>query len=202
MKYYVKLSQISGDEHLLKSVCDQQDFSISDYNGETVLTSPRFNALESHGEVRRMAHDLCRITKQIAKSNSNLDMRFELGDIIYEETPDGRRKHVAVLVEAHLVTPAGFVTASIQVGTDVSDEERQHMVEEEKRREFARRVERASTLVSAAVRNKDVLTVLEMLDGELDPMDMYKIYEIIEDDMGGEIKHLMGDKQLGGLVDL
>jgi len=136
----------------------------------TFLVSDQFEVLEDPRAIRKLVDSLQDRMIRLSEAEPDLDMRFQ-HDSIHEITADNVE---CVHIVAGITGEAALGVAghAIVVNDTKSDDDRAE-------REFRRKVARASRILES---DDDVLRVLELLKGG--PVDTYKAWEIIRDDLG------------------
>lgn len=168
-KWKVHITKIAGNRELLEGVFDEVGFSL---DGD-FLVSDKFEALDEPVEITKLLDSLRDRINRLSEADPDLDMRFQSGSI-HQETADGvtARHSVTVAVGVGAITAAGQAVVVANGPKTGSEAERAEQ-------ELRRKVARASKILEA---DDEVLRALELLKGG--PVDTYKAWEIIRDDLG------------------
>lgn len=183
-RWRVTISNVTGDRSLLESTLAAAGF---DLDGD-MLSGEKFEKHDTPNAVRDVADDIARKIRELARLIPDFDMGFDAGPV--HEYDDDGTEHVHDIARIRGATTLGLAgtVATLSDGSKTPEEQAKI-----KRQEVA---DRAATLIRAVIADNDVLAVLKLLDGEADSTAIYKVYEIIGDDLKRKIYMLASKDEL------
>jgi len=197
MRWRVEVSDLNGDHRLLRDVLRELSITLLEEEDRRSLVSDEFEVLDTPGEVHELASRVQSIIEEATKGDPAIQLSFKIGSVIEETRDGGRRKHAFLTVAAGHFRMTGHV-ANLEVGTlaEVSEDERRHLEEEQREREYQQLRHKALSRIVSAFRDERALQVQRLLQGELTPHTMGHIADLIQDDIGSAMRDLVPDKQL------
>lgn len=173
-RWRIEVTKVTGDSALLASVLKENGFELN----SGLLLSDQFEMLSDASEVYATGSALCQEINRISDMHPDINMTFRLGSV-QELTKGGvKRVHMAAGVAgAAALAVSGRAVLS---NASVTDEERAEM-------ERQKRIERASVILRAVRTDKDVLIVMQLLNGEPTPTELGHVVDIIRDNMNGDM---------------
>jgi hypothetical protein len=196
MRWRVAISDFPNDPRLLRELLAPLAISLVAENDEHFLVGEPFELEQSAEAVHNIAIHLETVALEVKRGDSAARCSFKTGSVFERASGDSWRKHAFVTLQAGalaIATAVGVVT----VGTSsaLSEEERRRLEQERKELEFRDLSQRTIPRFVSAVRYPNALQVQQLLHGDLDPLTLGHIGEIIENDLGGAIKQLVSKRQ-------
>jgi hypothetical protein len=184
MRWRVAVKSIEGHERLLRDVLQRFDVAIVEEQGERRIVSPMFDAEKTPQDVRKLAQRICGSIDKATSDQAQIRLKVDLGNV-YELKPDGSLgEHVFVDVDLASLTITGhaaFMGVTEAVG--LSDEDRQRIATEKQEREYQDGLRVALSRCLSLYRDNRALRIQQLLQGELDTLDMWHIFEILKPDI-------------------
>jgi hypothetical protein len=196
MRWRVAISGLPDNVRLLSEIVDPLGISLVEVEGENFLVGDLFEAEESHSAVHNLALRLELIASEIERDDPAARCGFKSGPI-FEYLADGSwRKHAFVTLAAHASARA-TASATLTVGSSpaLSEDERARLEQQRQEQEFQALCQRTIPRFVAAFHSERVRQVQQLLRGELDPLTLGHIAELIEDDLGGATRDLVSERQ-------
>ncbi|MFT3758851.1 hypothetical protein [Thauera sp.] len=196
MKWKVELRNISGDRRLLADVLSKLSITLIGDNQDTYFTGTVLDRLETPSDVRKYASRLQLIVHHASTYEPRINLGFKIGCIM-ETMPCGPDKQHYFLKIRDAVHTQYVTRAALTVTPDesISVEERQLMKEQCAEREYQeRRLIAANRIVSAAIDNR-AYTAQRLLAGDLLPLSLGHIADLIKDDLGSRITDLASNNE-------
>lgn len=187
MRWRIAVTTIEGDERLLRDILAEFHISIMEDGAARYLVSERFDVHDTPQGAREDAEGIRAVLDRVSSEEPDSKATFTVGNV-FEKKADGFwREHLFtdIGLASLAITAKVGVMGTISVTTSASDEDRKRIEEENKEREYQRRRRVAVSRVVSAYRDERCLQVQRLLRGELTPLALGHIYEIIESDVGG-----------------
>ena len=183
-RWHVTINDVTGDRSLLESTLAAAGFEL---DGD-VLSGPVFESFDTPDAVRDVADDIARKIRELARLVPHFNMGFFAGPV--HQYDDDGTEHVYNIAHMRGATSLGLAgqVATVSDGS-MTPEERAEIMRREK-------ADHVSTLIRAVLADNNVLTVLKLLNGEPDSTAIYKVYEIINDDLKRRIYMLASKDEL------
>jgi len=169
MKWEIQLTGDSADLKMLSQSFNQPDLSVSEESGQFVLRSTQVDLLDTADAVRNKARDLVTAMSGVARLLRGACQPIEVGAVA--QFRDDGTKHRFISP-----SPATFrlrgMPASLIVKRTVGTVETHHPVDP------------GPNWVKAALQDEVVARALRIRNaGDLEWVDIYKLYEVIESDI-------------------
>lgn len=194
MTWFVEISSIAGNEHVVKAVLEQVGYKFVDcgdaHPAKSLFCHPRYEAFEAaaqvHEDAKRLSRDLRRFSELVG---TELGITF---GSVQSRHPDGR-------VDRHIVAEAGAYsisasnasmsgTATVSRTPGVSEEEYRRLTTEAAERADARKRNAVIRRAVAALQDPRVLDVMELMKVEEPlPMQLGHIVELVQDACSGKM---------------
>jgi hypothetical protein len=186
MRWRIFVTTIEGDERLLRDILAEFKISIIEDGAARYLVSERFDVHETPQGARKDAQDVRAVIDQVSSEEPDSKATFTVGNVFEKKADGSWGEHLFIdIAPASLaITCQLGIMATISVTASASDEDRRRIEEENKEREYQRRRRVAVSRVLSAYRDERALQVQRLLRGELTPLALGHIYEIIESDVG------------------
>jgi hypothetical protein len=197
MRWLVQLTDIVG-KRLIRDLLQDMSMTLVDENDESFIVSEIFEELDAAADVREIAARARSIIEETADSDSEIECGFKLGSV-FEQTQDGTRKQhafataMAVMHGRATLHAVGHTSAPTRA---LSAKELQRIEEEQREREYQRVRTRAALQIVAAFKDDGARRVQRLLRGELTPQTMGHVADLIQDDLGADIKAWVSGNQL------
>jgi hypothetical protein len=169
MTWFVEISSIAGDEHIVKAVLEGAGYEFVDcddaHSAKSLLCHPKYEAFEKAAQVHEDAKQLSIILRHCSEIEE-YELGIEFGSIEFRH-PDGRiDRHIIAeagtfSISASNVTMSG--TATVTRTPDISEEEYRRLTAEAAERDAEQRRNAIIRRVSAAVQDPMVLEVMELM---------------------------------------
>jgi len=198
MRWKIAVKSIEGDERLLRDVLDQFEVSMIEEEGGRFVVGEPFEVSDTPQEARKAVQAICAVIDKVGSDDPDIKATFAVGNV-FEKKGDGSwGEHLFVDIERASLAITGRlgVRASVTVTAHVSEEDRRRLEEEKKESEYQRRRRVAISRVVSAYRDARALQVQRLMRGELTPLAMGHIFEIIESDIGAGIADFASRNQL------
>jgi hypothetical protein len=208
MKWKVEVVGVGGNDRLLRDVLRELALEIVGAPPERFLAGAAFAACQSVQDVLDVALRVQAAVDEARMHDAELERELTLSvGCVWEQRDDGSwSQHLrAILGEAILCLDGATVQAAASVWPPsiVSDEERKRLEEEPRRLEEDRREQAYQKLrrkgvsrVVSAFHDRSALQVQKFLAGQLTPLNMGHIADLIESDMGGAMRELASARQM------
>jgi hypothetical protein len=198
MRWLVKITDARGNDRLLRDVLSSLSVRILEEPPARFLVSDKFDLLDTPGEIHTFASRIASLLSEARKTESHIDAAFVVGNV-FENLPNGSRTEhkFAPLLGQQITAQTGVLLAKGSVASvALSEAERKRLEEEQREREYQQLRRKAISLVVSAVQDDRALQVQRFLTGELTPLTMGHVADLIQDDIGGAMKDLLPGNQL------
>ena len=198
MKWEVIVNKYTGDYRLLSDVLAPWQLNLLKTEDAFVLRSEKFEACTSNGEVWKIAQHAAKSLNTLSDLNEDIDLKLELGGVV-EYGADGSKKihaHIEIKGAASLTFAGHPAIVTVSPPSDMSDEEREEWERKQAEKRYQQLFAKTIIRVIPALDDDNVLTVMKMLNSELNPTAMGNIVSLIQDDMNGDLSGLVSKPQL------
>jgi hypothetical protein len=198
MRWRVEVKDTAANIRLLRDVFGALSFSLIEEGNERYLISEKFEGLNTANDVYALAVRISAIIEEVCKNNAELvELRHKIGDVL-ELDRRGPRKYAfaALSATAHATVTLDAVVLRGKAVAGMSDEEKKQLEKEQREREYEKLRRKAVSFVVSALRDDRAAQVQRLLKGNLTPQTMGHIADLIQEDMGEEIKSLVPGQQL------
>jgi hypothetical protein len=192
MKWLVELQDFRGDKRLLADVLKELSMAAVDANGGLFLTGRKFEDLDTPSDVYEEASKLQGIVQQVCGHAPPVELGFSIGSVV-EVTPDGskRRHHFLTIHDSvHAQDAAEVALDPVTSARNISEEERERLEADRVEREYEQRRVMAVTRIVSAISDDRAFTAQRLLAGELSPMSLGHVADLIHDDPEGRATDL------------
>jgi hypothetical protein len=190
MKWRVVLTSLGPEPEVTKSLLTQHGYGIADAPSDELparwhLTAAQWETLKSRDEVREAAKFLKQVLSSLRLGGHDTPtIEFR---VVQEKSANG--SWGSSYAYEGIVISTAIGSAVIGTNVLVTPEERERLRIEEKTKKLA-------PFFSAALRDPCVLRVLPLLDEEPTPTLLYHIFEIVKDDMKGNLSALASGNEI------
>ena len=198
MKWEVIVKKYVGDYRLLSDVLACWELELLKNEDDFVLRSEKFEACKSHGEVWKIAQHAAKTLDTLSDLNEDIDIKLELDGVVEYTTDGSKRKHAYVEIKgtASLTFVGHPAVITVSPRSDMSDEEREEWERKRTEERYQKLLDETIVRVIPALDNGNVITVMKMLNSDLNPTAMGNIVNLIQDDMNGNVSDLVSKTQL------
>lgn len=185
MRWWIEIIDIVGDERFLADLLTRLNITLDLQENRTYFTSDQFELLSTNTEVWEVAKQIRDIVSEVSNGFPDARMSFQLGDY-YEQREDGSRCTYEVAYSGSVSPGRSCVDAGTTTDTpihEITEEERARLEAERLEREHQEKLALVSSRVVSAFRDERALKVYRLLQQDLTPLRMYKIYELIKKDL-------------------
>jgi len=194
MRWFVEITDVEGNDRLLREILGELSITVVEEQAGRFLVSESFEVLATPGEV----HDLAmRVRSILEEADLQIQLKFKLGSVFEEAGGDARRKHAFLTISpAHFRIIGSTMSVKLESSVPLSEDQRKRLEEEQREREYQQLRRKALSRVLSAFRDDRALQVQRLLRGELTPQTMGHIADLIQDDIGREMRDLISGTQL------
>lgn len=196
MRWLVEVRDIVADERLFTDLLSRLNLTLHQEDSKTYLTGDEFERLSTSAEVWEQAKRLRDVVTEVNNGIPGANISFKLGDI-QEQREDGSQGTYVLLTPTSIVstTAVGVCGVTVIPMREITEEERVRLEAERKEHEYQEKFDLISSRVVSAYQDKRARKVQHFLEQDLTAGSMYKIYELIRDDLGEKLNSLASDKQ-------
>jgi hypothetical protein len=202
-RWKVEITSTTSNERLLRDVLDELSVEVISLNGQCVLASSRFESCSTAGEVDAIASELKSLVDEVGKHDAQLasQLRVDIGSVL-ERRSDGTwaRHHVLKAALTGVFAIGGVGTLTVTRSPPLSEDEQRQIEAERLEDEYQQLRRKAVSRIVSASRDERALKVQRLLAGELTPLDMGHIVELIEADPDVKIGEIVSKRQLSRLT--
>lgn len=197
MRWRVEISQRKGDDRLLRDVLEEVSIRLHEEAGELFLTSDRFDAVETAAQVHQLASQVQSILAEVAEDDPDIAMSFQVGAVLEKLLNEALRRCVFLNARgASFSFGTGHAIATIAPGPSLTEADRRKIEEEKKEQAYLNKRRKAVSRFVPAFLNGRALQVQRLLQKELNAQSMGHIADLIQSDMGDEMRDLVSQNQL------
>ncbi|PSB30340.1 hypothetical protein [Stenomitos frigidus] len=187
MRWLVEITDII-DKRFLTDLLSKKPVGLVLEENRTYLISDDFESLATCSEIWMRASEIRDVISEIS-SGVGADLSFKLGNV-YEQKEDGSRSGTVFRSGSPPVLRLSVNGGGWTITPEISEEERLRLEVEQLEREYQNKLTLVSFRVLPALRDERALEVYRYLQQDLNTERMYKIYELIEDDLGRKLHSL------------
>ncbi|MBD2058309.1 hypothetical protein H6F88_20300 [Oculatella sp. FACHB-28] len=193
MRWLVEIRDVVADKRFLSDLLEKLNVTLYVEDNKTYLISKRFELLSTSSEVLRLTKQICTVVSEVSNDFPDARINLKLGDL-YEQREDGSRcQHVF----RSSSTPV--ITLSIQSGRvtpvrGISEEAKAKLRAERLEHEYQVKLALVSHRIISAFHNEHALKVHRLLQQELTPIQMHRIYELMRNELGEKLNDLASKK--------
>ena len=197
MRWFVEITDVEGNDRLLRDILGQLSITVVEEQAGRFLVSESFEALPTPGEVHDLAMRIRSILEETGSADPQIQLKLKIGTVFEEAGGDARRKHAFLTISpAHFRITGSTMSVKFESSVSLSEDQRKRLEEEQREREYQQLRRKALSRVVSAFRDDRALQVQRLLCAELTPQTMGHIADLIQDDIGGEMKDLISGAQL------
>jgi len=198
MKWEVIVKNYVGNYRLLSDVLARWDLELLKNVNDWALRSEKFEVCKTHGEVWKIARHVKETLETLSGLNEDVDFKLGLDGLAEYKNDGSKSKHVYVEVKSAVALAIVGHPAVITVSPrpDMSDEERKAWEKKQAEEKYQKLLDETVVRVIPALDNDNVITVMKMLNSDLNPASMGNIVNLIQDDMNGNVSDLVSKTQL------
>lgn len=185
MRWRIELREVTGGRRLLADVLRELSMALVEVNGALFLTGERLETLETPSDAYEYASKLQEVVRQVCYRAPRIGLGFSLGGVVEASADGGERRHYFLEVHdsVHLHEAAQVELLIATSAENVSDEERQCLDAERAEQEYQRLRRIAVCRIVSAVADDRALTVQRLLSGELTPLSLGHVADLIQDEL-------------------
>lgn len=199
MRWLVEIVDVVADERLFADVLAGLDTFLYQEDNRTYLVSNKFDLLSASSEVWELAGRVRDVVSEVSEIFPDANISFDLSNVVYEQKDDGSRRRTHYVPAGSMfaigLSIAFEVTEAIVLQKDTSEEERARLDAEHKERQYQEKLNRVRYRLLPVFHDERALKVHHLLQQELTPGVMYKIHELIQDDLGEKLNSLASHNQ-------
>lgn len=192
-RWAIEIGDLPGNRRLLMDVLAGLGISSRETDGGLLLESPRFEALSTPEDVRTEVVRLAARMRDVKSCNPDIDCTFSL-KVVIDRSGDKPRKHYYLTIHESLLLQSSM-EVSLAPDQEPTAEERARQEAERRERDYIALRGKALSRVLSAVHDQKALDVQKLLHEELSPVVLGNIVEIIQADLGPDMRELMSRKQ-------
>lgn len=190
MKWAVEVIDTLGDERLLTEVLKALGFDLTkDSQGDVVLTGEELHAADDANKIWNIAKKVSSSICDVVRISGNVQsgIGFTVGSV-YEYSSGGNRRSHAFMEVSNSVTIRSSIQAELTTGpSTLSAEEQKEAESRRKEDEYQRDLHAFISKVVPVHKTERAVDVLTLLNGKLTPFTMGHIFELVNDDMNGNM---------------
>ncbi|MBN1762727.1 MAG: hypothetical protein JW878_06605 [Methanomicrobia archaeon] len=172
MEWYVEITGESFDLEELSKSLNSPELCITQEGNAFILKSTDFNILKDANEVRTRASEILSLINGSARLALEMRKPLEVGSVV-EITDDGKRRLFDLIEFAGCCFGRVSVSTTIVKANGTVQEQESHQADP------------IVDWIAIARYDTNVATVLRLFNKNLDWVNLYRIYEVIESDVGG-----------------
>lgn len=187
MRWQVGISGFKCELELIEQVFERLGYKIVENEEIYYLNSDKFETCSDHNAVWEEANKLKNSIQNLLVLIPIKNIAFNLEHILETQEDGSSQKHCFAAVVMSASTVLTLNGHALTIGTPEEIEKQRIKREEQEKRE---KVRETVKLIATSSKYDQVQLVLDLLKGQLTPLITGHIFDLIEDDIGSDIKLL------------
>jgi len=192
MRWRVEISELHGDDRLLRDELEEVSILLNDETETLFLTSERFEALQTAAQVYELVSRVQSIITEVTRDDPDIAMTFRVGSVLEEVANGEFRKHAFMTIRATSVSLISVNAAlTVERAPLLSNADRERVENEQKEQAYLSKRRKATARFISAFTDERALQVQRLPRNQLTTQSMWHIFELIQEDMGPAMRDLV-----------